>query len=84
MDDGAALLLAVARYYTPTGKDIEEVGIEPQVKLSSQEEEVVDLSSEREVEIPVAPKKAPPVDEDRQLNKAIEILRDPQITRKTA
>jgi len=84
MDDGAALLLAVARYYTPTGKDIEEVGIEPQVKITSQEEEVVDLSSEREVEIPVAPKKAPAADEDRQLNKAIEILRDPQITRKTA
>ena len=84
MEDGAALLLAVARYYTPTGKDIEEVGIEPQVKLSSQVEDVVDLSSQQEVEIPVAPKKAPAVDEDLQLNKAIEILRDPQITRKTA
>jgi len=28
MDDGSALLIAVARYYTPAGKVIEEVGIE--------------------------------------------------------
>jgi carboxyl-terminal processing protease len=85
MDDGAALLIAVARYYTPTGKDIEEVGIEPQVKITSQEEEQIDLSAEREVEIPVTPKKDVPANnEDRQLKKAIEILKDPQAAKKAA
>jgi carboxyl-terminal processing protease len=85
MDDGAALLIAVARYYTPSGRSIEEVGVEPQVKVQAQEEEQLDLSSEQEVEIPVAPKKdAPAVNEDRQLNKAIEILKDPQVARKAA
>jgi carboxyl-terminal processing protease len=85
MDDGAALLIAVARYYTPTGKDIEEVGIEPQVKITSQEEEQIDLSAEREIEIPAAPKKDVPANnEDRQLKKAIEVLKDPQAAKKAA
>jgi carboxyl-terminal processing protease len=84
MDDGAALLIAVARYYTPTGKDIEEVGIEPQVKITAQEEEQIDLSAEREVEIPAAPKNVPANNEDRQLKKAIEILKDPQAAKKAA
>ena len=85
MDDGAALLIAVARYYTPTGKDIEEVGIEPQVKITSQEEEQIDLSAEREIEIPAAPKKDVPANnEDRQLKKAIELLKDPQAAKKAA
>jgi carboxyl-terminal processing protease len=85
MDDGAALLIAVARYYTPTGKDIEEVGIEPQVKITSQEEEQIDLSAEREIEIPAAPKKEVPANnEDRQLKKAIELLKDPQAAKKAA
>jgi len=77
MDDGSALLIAVARYYTPAGKVIEEVGIEPQVKVEAQEEEQLDLT-DQEVEIPVAPKKdVTPSNEDRQLKKAIEILKDP-------
>jgi len=83
MDDGAALLIAVARYYTPAGKDIEEVGIEPQVKVSIQEEEKIDLSSDREIEIP-APKKEAPANEDQQLNEAIKILKAPPVARKAA
>jgi carboxyl-terminal processing protease len=85
MDNGAALLIAVARYYTPTGKDIEEVGIEPQVKVTSQEEEKVDLTSDREIEIPVVPKKdVPAANEDRQLNEAIRVLTAPQAAKKAA
>src|SRR4029078_9182893 len=64
MDDGAALLIAVARYYTPTGKDIEEVGIEPQVKITSQEEEKVDVSADREIEVPAPKKDVPAANED--------------------
>src|SRR6185295_14536155 len=57
MEDGAALLIAVARYYTPSGKVIEEAGVEPQVKVQAQEEERLDLGSDQEIEAPVAPKK---------------------------
>jgi carboxyl-terminal processing protease len=85
MDDGSALLIAVARYYTPSGKVIEETGIDPQVAVEAQEEEKLNLSSDQEIEIPVAPKKNTPAsDEDRQLKKAIEILKDPQAARKPA
>jgi carboxyl-terminal processing protease len=85
MDDGAALLLAVARYYTPSGKDIEEVGVEPQVQVQAQEEEVINFSSDQEIEAPVAPKKpTPAANEDLQLNKAIEILKAPIAASKPA
>lgn len=83
MDDGSALLIAVARYYTPSGKAFEETGIEPQVKESAQKEEQLDLSSEQEVEIPaVVPKNAAVKDEDQQLNTAIGILKDPDFLKK--
>ena len=83
MDDGAALLIAVARYYTASGKAIEEAGVEPQYKEPAQEVDA-DISSETEVEAPVAPKKVTPANEDRQLNKAIELLKNPKATPKAA
>jgi hypothetical protein len=43
------------------------------------------LSAEREIEIPAAPKKDVPANnEDRQLKKAIEVLKDPQAAKKAA
>jgi carboxyl-terminal processing protease len=85
MDDGSALLLAVARYYTPSGKVIEETGVDPQVVVEAQEEEKLNLSSDQEIEIPVVPKKdAPAANEDLQLKKAIEIILNPQAARKAA
>ena len=85
LDDGAALLIAVARYYTPAGKTIEETGVEPQVKVQALEEESLDISSETEIEIPTtAPKAAPAKNEDLQLKKAIEILKAPPAAQKAA
>jgi len=84
MDDGSALLIAVARYYTPSGKVIEETGVDPQVTVEALEEEKLNLSSDQEIEIPIAPKKnAPASDEDRQLKEAIKILH-PQAAQKAA
>jgi carboxyl-terminal processing protease len=79
LDDGYALLLSTAKYFTPGGKEIQEVepqdsGIKPTIEIRQVAEEAIDLGDEPE-NAP-APK-APPKDEDRQLNKAIEILRDP-------
>jgi len=85
MESGSALLIAVARYYTPSGKEIQNNGIRPQVEVASQEEEVLDLSSDQEPEVqPPARPSAPQTNEDRQLNKAIEILKEPKVTRRAA
>src|SRR5205823_2150997 len=69
MDDGSALLIAVARYCSPSGKAIEEVGVEPQIKVTVEKEEVVNFSADQEIETPVAPKKTTPAaNEDQQLD----------------
>ena len=77
LEDGAALLISVAKYFTPSGKQIEnsepqEAGIKPTVEIRQTVEEAVDLDDEIK-----APPKEPIKEEDRQLNKAIEILKDP-------
>jgi carboxyl-terminal processing protease len=79
LDDGSALLISVAKYFTPGGKEIQErepqdSGIKPTVEIRQTAEETADPDDQ---EVQVAPKDQPAKEEDRQLNKAIEILRDP-------
>lgn len=74
LDDGSALLLSVAKYYTPAGTEIQESGIKPTVEVLPQSEELFNPDDDTEV---VQPSKAPTAEEDRQLKKAIEILKDP-------
>jgi carboxyl-terminal processing protease len=74
MDDGAALLLSVAKYYTPSGVEIQANGIKPTVESLQANEEPFNPDDETEV---VQPSKPVTTDEDKQLKKAIEILRDP-------
>jgi carboxyl-terminal processing protease len=79
LDDGFALLLSTAKYFTPSGKEIQELepqdsGIKPTIEVRQAAEEAIDLSDDAEV---APPPKEQPKEEDRQLNKAIEILKDP-------
>ena len=79
LDDGYALLLSTAKYFTPSGKEIQEMepqesGIKPTVEIRQAVEEAVDLGDDAEI---APPPKEPAKEEDRQLNKAIEILKDP-------
>jgi carboxyl-terminal processing protease len=82
LEDGFALLLSVAKYYTPTGKEIQQSepqdsGIKPTVEIRQASEEVTDPNDELN-DAPQPPANQPVAkDEDRQLNKAIEILKDP-------
>lgn len=60
LEDGSAIKLTTAKYYTPNGNNIHEVGIQPDVvsELSEEAREQAELTKE----------------EDTQLQKAIEIL----------
>lgn len=60
LTDGSAVKLTIAKYFTPNGNDIHEIGVEPDV--------VVELPEELQLE-PVIPE-----DQDVQLQKAIEVL----------
>lgn len=59
-EDGTALKVTMAKYYTPNGNYIHEVGIEPDIEIELEE------GLESLVEIPV--------EDDNQLQKAMEIL----------
>ncbi len=60
LSDGTAIKLTVAKYFTPAGNDIHEVGVEPDyvVELPDGKESAVNVSRE----------------EDNQLDKAIDII----------
>lgn len=60
LSDGSAVKLTIAKYFTPNGNDIHQIGIEPDV--------VVELPEELLLE-PVIPE-----DQDVQLKKAMELL----------
>jgi len=40
MDDGGAIILSVAKYYSPSGKAIQDVGVTPQTLLQEPESQV--------------------------------------------
>jgi hypothetical protein len=60
LQDGTALKLTTAKYYTPNGNDIHEIGITPDVEI--------DLPEELKTAVTLS------FEEDVQLQKAIEVL----------
>lgn len=60
LEDGSAVKLTIAKYFTPNGNDIHKIGIEPDV--------VVELPEEYQYTSVV------PEDQDTQLQKALELL----------
>jgi carboxyl-terminal processing protease len=79
LNDGSALLISVAKYFTPGGKEIQEgepqdSGIKPTVEIRQTADESLDPD---DLEVQPPAKDQPVKEEDRQLNKAIEILKDP-------
>ena len=68
LDDGAALILTVANYFTPGGKSIPSEGVEPIAEVRPSAEDIADLQGETR-----APNQTPSLD-DPVLKRAIEIL----------
>jgi carboxyl-terminal processing protease len=84
LENGSALLLSVAKYYTPSGKEIQQPeiqlsGIKPTIEALDAADEVNDPNADDELEVQPPTKKEEPAatDEDRQLKKAIEFFKDP-------
>ncbi len=71
MDDGGAIILSVAKYYSPTGKSIQDVGVTPDTVMAEPEAQVeLDENGEPLPETPDQPKAK---QEDPLLKKAVEI-----------
>jgi carboxyl-terminal processing protease len=71
--DGSALILSVAKYYTSSGKVIQDTGITPNILVASNDE-IVAISEDDDSNTNEEPQKTQPK-EDEQLRRAIEVLK---------
>lgn len=75
MEDGSAVLLAVAKYYSPSGKAIQDTGVTPTFLVS--DSEPVAEAEEDPANQPAAPSTAPEPkkpEDDAVLKRAVELL----------
>lgn len=72
LEDGGALVLTVALYYSPTGKSISSEGVTPAVEVHNAPEEPAELDEEAPAQGPAGMPKA---HDDLILKRAIEILK---------
>jgi carboxyl-terminal processing protease len=78
MDDGGAIILSVAKYYSPNGKAIQDVGVTPQT-LVPEPESQVELDEEGNPITPeneAAPKDKDQIDQLKRINEHIKHLVD--------
>jgi carboxyl-terminal processing protease len=73
--DGSALILSIAKYYTPKGKVIQETGITPNIQVASADDVVAVSDDDDSASTPDEPQKTQPK-EDEQLHRAIEVLKN--------
>jgi len=71
--DGSALILSIAKYYTPGGKPIQDSAVTPNITVASEDDNILP-DDEEDATRPVEDKKQPK--EDEQLKRAIEVLKN--------
>jgi carboxyl-terminal processing protease len=73
MDDGSAVILSVAKYYSPSGKAIQDTGVTPSVPLAEADASADDASDDDTAPKP-QPEPKTQTNDDPLLNKAVEVL----------
>jgi carboxyl-terminal processing protease len=73
LPDGGALILSVAKYYSPSGKAIQDKAVTPNVVVAEEDEG----PAVEEEEAPPSPEQGvkPKSNEDDQMKKAVEVLK---------
>jgi len=78
MQDGSALILSVAKYYSPAGKALQDTAVTPNILVADSSEELLlpdeDESAPNEEKQEEKEKKTAP---DDQLKRAIDVLKNP-------
>jgi carboxyl-terminal processing protease len=77
LPDGSALILSVAKYYSPQGKAIQDTAVTPNVVAADVNDDVV-VPDEDDNRAPSDIEKKAAPDHDEQLDKAIEVLKKRQ------
>jgi carboxyl-terminal processing protease len=75
LPDGSALILSVAKYYSPQGKAIQDTAVTPNVLVADADEDAPVPDEDENAEPADAPTKAQPPQQDDQLQKAIQVLK---------
>jgi carboxyl-terminal processing protease len=76
MQDNSALILSVAKYYSPSGKAIQDAAVTPNVLIADTADDDGGLPDEDQAAAPNEKKEMKPKNqEDEQLNKALEVLK---------
>lgn len=74
LPDGGAVILSVAKYYSPSGKAIQDVAVTPNVVVADAIDDGVNPDEDDNSAAPDKEEKAKPATDD-QLNKAVEVLK---------
>jgi len=74
LPDGAALILSVAKYYSPTGKAIQDTAVTPNVQVADVDDDSV-LPDQDDNAAPADQEKKPTTQQDEQLEKAVQVLK---------
>ena len=75
LPDGSALILSVAKYYSPAGKAIQDTAVTPNILVADTDDEAALPDEDQESAPPDDGKKQPP-QQDEQLRKAIQVLKN--------
>ena len=76
LPDGGALILSVAKYYSPSGKAIQETAVTPNVLVADETDNVIsDDDGEEPAPSADEPEAKPKNTQDDQLHKAVEVLK---------
>ena len=75
MPDGAALILSIAKYYSPSGKAIQDAAVTPNVLVADAEDDAALPDDEQETTAAPEDNKKTTPQRDEQLQKAIQVLK---------
>jgi len=75
LPDGSALILSIAKYYSPSGKAIQDTAITPNVLIADTDEDAPLPEEEQDSVAPADENKPKAPQQDEQLRKAIEVLK---------
>ena len=74
LPDGSALILSVAKYYSPSGKAIQDAAVTPNIVVADTDDDAA-LPDDDENAAPADEEKKSPPQQDEQLHKAIQVLK---------
>jgi carboxyl-terminal processing protease len=75
MPDGSALILSVAKYYSPSGKALQDTAITPNILVADNTDDFIAPDEDENAEDAAQEEKQKINSTDDQLNKAIEVLK---------